>query len=77
MRCPRVQVPHTIVAARQHFLKVVTKGNIFGAVTDDDVNYWRVYVRLVLLPDLDNSLFSVTAAMQKEVSTMFHPTNPG
>ena len=71
-----LQVPHTIVAAGQHLLKGVTTGTIFGAVTDDNGNDRRVSFRVVLVPDLGTNLFSVTAAMQKGVATLFHPANP-
>ena len=71
-----LQVPHTIVAAGQHLLKGVTTGTIFGAVMDDNGNNRRVSFRFVMVPELVTNLFSVTAAMQKEVATLFHPPNP-
>ena len=71
-----LQVPHTIVAAGQHLLKGVTTGAIFGAVMDDNGNDRRVSFRFVLVLELVTNLFSVTAAMQKEVATLFHPPNP-
>ena len=71
-----LHVPHTIVAAGQHLLKGVTTGTIFGAVTDDNGNDRRVFFCAVLVPDSGTNLFSVTAAMQKEVATLFHPANP-
>ena len=58
-------------------LKGVTTGTTFGAVTDDNGNDRLVSFRVVLVPDLGTNLFSVTAAMQKGVTTLFHPTNPG
>ena len=71
-----LQIPHTVVVAGQHLLKSVTTGTIFGAVTDDNGNDRRVSFRVVLVPDLGTDLFSVTAAMQKGVATLFHPVNP-
>lgn len=71
-----LQVPHTIVAAGQHLLKGVTTGTIFGAVTDDSGNDRSVSFRVVLVPGLGTNLFSVTAAMQKGVATLFHPASP-
>ena len=71
-----LQVPYTVVAAGQHLLKGVTTGTIFGAVTDDNGKDRRVSLRVVLVPDLGTNLFSVTAAMQKGVATVFHPANP-
>ena len=72
-----LQVPHTIVAAGQHLFKGVTTGTIFGAVTDDNGNDRRVSFRVASVPDLGSIPFSVTAAMQKGVATLFHPANPG
>ena len=72
-----LRVPHTIVATGQHLLKGETTGTIFGTVTDDNRNDRRVSVRVVLVPDLGANLFSVTAAKQKGVATLFHPAaNP-
>ena len=70
-----LQVPHTIVATGQHLLKGVTTGTIFGAVTNDNGNDRRVSFRVVSVPELGTSLFSVTAAVQKGVGTLFHPAN--
>ena len=67
-----LQAPQTIVAAGQHLLKGVTRGTIFGAVTDDNGIDRRVSFRVVLVPDLGTNLFSMTAVMQKVVSTFFH-----
>ena len=36
----------------------------------------RACFRVVLVPDLGTNLFSVTAAMQKGVATLFHPIAP-
>ena len=71
-----LQVPHTIVAAGQHLLKGVKTGPIFGAVTDDNGNDRRVSFRVFVVPDVGTNLFSVTVAIQKGVTTLFHPTNP-
>ena len=71
-----LQVPHTVVAAGQHLLKGEATVTIFGAVMDDNGNVRRVFFRVVLVPDLGTNLFSVTAAMQEEVATLFHPANP-
>ena len=66
-----LQVPHRVVAAGQHLLKGVTTGTVFESVTDDNRNDRRVSFRVVLVPDLITNLFSVTAAMQKGVATLF------
>ena len=71
-----LQVPHTIVTTGQHLLKGLTTGIIFGTLTDDNGNDRRVSFRAVLVPDLGTNLFSVTAAMQKGVTTVFLPVKP-
>ena len=71
-----LQVPHTTVAAGQHLPKGVKTGTIFGVVTDDNGNDRRVSFRAVLVPDLGTNLFSVTAAMQKGVATLFDSAKP-
>ena len=71
-----LQVPHTVVAAGQHLLKGEATVTIFGAVMDDNGKDRRVSFPIVLVPGLGTNLFSVTAAMQKGVATLFHPTNP-
>ena len=71
-----LQVSHTIVAAGQHLLKGATTGTIFGAVTDNDGNVWRVSLLVVVVPDLGTNLFAVTTAMKQGVATLSHPANP-
>ena len=66
-----LEVPHTIVAAGQRLLKGIPTGTIFGAVTDDNGNDRRVSFRVVLVPYLSSNVFSVAAAMQKGVATLF------
>ena len=68
-------VPHTIFPAGQHLRTGVTTATIFGAVTDDNGNDRRVSFRVVSVPNLGTNLFSVTAAMQTGVATLFHATN--
>ena len=76
MRRQNPQDPQTIIDTGQHLLKGVTRGTIFGAVTDDNGIDRRVSFRVVLVPDLGTNLFSMTAAMQKGVATFCHTVNP-
>eukprot|EP00903_Cladosiphon_okamuranus_P005795 g5742.t1 len=70
-------VPHTIVAAGQNLLQGVVTWTITGSVADNSGHGRLVSFRVVLVPGLGTNLFSVTAAMQQGVATLFHPTNPG
>ena len=71
-----LQVPHTIVAAGQGLLKGVAMGTVHGTVTDDGGNKRHNSFRAVVVPVLGTNLFSVTTAMLKGVTTLFHPANP-
>ena len=71
-----LRVPHTTVDAGQNLLQGVATGTICGNVTDDSRNDRLISFRVIVVTGLGTNPFSVTAAMPKGMSTLFHPTNP-
>ena len=71
-----LDVPHAIVAAGQHVLHGVATGTVQGTVIDDGGRERYFALQAVVVPGMGANLFSVTEAMWKGVSTIFHPHKP-
>ena len=70
-------VPHTIVAAGQHVLQGVATDTVQGTLIDDGGRERNFFFQAVVVPGRGANLFSVTEAIWKGVSTIFHPHKPG
>ena len=51
-------------------------GIVHGPMTDEEGNQQYVSLRLVVVSGLGINLFFVTTAVQRGVTSLFHPTNP-
>ena len=74
--CCVLDVPHTIVSAGQHVLHGVGTGTVQRSVIDDGGRERNFSFQAVVAPGMGVNLFSVTEAMWKGVSTIFHPHKP-
>ena len=71
-----LDVPYTIVAAGQHVLEGVATGTVQGTVIDDGGRERNFFFQATVVPGMGANMFSVTEAMSKGVSTIFHPHKP-
>ena len=71
-----LRTPLPIIAAGQDVLHCVTTEVLFGTVADDSSHDRQVTFRVVLVPGLGTSLFSVTAALSNGVASLSYPDKP-
>ena len=71
-----LDVPHTIVAAGEHVLQGVATGAVQGTGIDDVWRERQFSFEAFVVPRMGANLFSVTEAMWKGGSTIFHPHKP-
>ena len=58
------------------FFKVLPRGTVQGTVIDDGGRERNFFSQAVVVPGMGANLFSVTEAIWKGVSTVFHPHKP-
>ena len=69
-------VLRTIVAAGQHVFQVVATGTVQGTVIDDGGRERNFFFQATVVPGMGANMFSVTEAMWKGVSIIFHTHKP-